>query len=742
MGKKAVSLKAKIFVTVISAIIIQFLLCVVLFNYFGNFEYIDRKTSRNISLIAASRSEKLESCLLSSAKETQKEAEYLARDIEKLLESSKNETIVTLAETDEQQAEGDTFSSSFQSISGNMPKIRTITAVAEDKLLDIMDNETVSGAFIILDTSASQNPASHSALYLRKTENGISVIYGNNAKKSFDKSFKVADEIDFSIENDETGVSFSFYSMPATYKRKSLAHSDSDFSYWAGPHSVFENDGKVISYSSPIIASDGTFIGIIGFEISEDTMKKLMPDYELASGTRSGYLLFDRSNGRIDIVSSIKTGTIEPSEEKMLNVSTSKLDDKYGDNAIFVEQPDGRNCYIYKNTLDIYDSNSYFADSEAWLLVGVVPEKFISGESSAMKSLSFITIGSSALIALLIAIIVTNLITSPVAKLMKTVENTDKSKNAVLERVNINEIDKLSGMIEEYSAELTTRLTKNSKIIDLTNTPIATFEVDKKSDKVFVSNSIVNILQLNPAIIVNGYIDKREWAEIYDKITSPDNASYAGSHHINKEKDNEETGQWIKINTFENSDYIIGVITDITAEILERKRIEYERNYDSLTGIINRRSFFIKTEKILSECKNAVVALWDISNLKYINETYGHENGDKLIKAATLVLDSVSNEKNAITARLSGDEFVTIIFGNDDVMSYKTEIKNLYELLTNVVVTTPDDTEIRVEVAVGTACFPTDAKDIKGLLRCTDSTLLLNKNENGRHSNGIFEYKE
>ena len=69
------------------------------------------------------------------------------------------------------------------------------------------------------------------------------------------------------------------------------------------------------------------------------------------------------------------------------------------------------------------------------------------------------------------------------------------------------------------------------------------------------------------------------------------------------------------------------------------------------------------------------------------------------------------------------------------------EVRNLYELLSNVVVETPDGEEIRIEAAVGTACYPFDAPDIKGLLRCTDSTLLNNKNENGRHSDGIFEYK-
>ncbi|MBQ7958548.1 MAG: GGDEF domain-containing protein, partial [Oscillospiraceae bacterium] len=317
----------------------------------------------------------------------------------------------------------------------------------------------------------------------------------------------------------------------------------------------------------------------------------------------------------------------------------------------------------------------------------------------------------------------------------------DRSKSLVLERVGIKEIDKLSEVIESYSEDIIINSAKKSKIVDLISNPIATFEISKNEDKVFVSNSIVNILQLNPAIIINGYINKKEWDEIYADLTSSENISYEGSYHVNKEAGNENSGQWLKINTYESDKYIIGVITDISEQILERKRIEYERSHDALTGIINRRTFLLRTEEILNNCKNAVVALWDIKNIKFINNKYGHENGDKLIKAATRVLDSVSNDRHTITARLSGDEFVTIFFGEKDVSAYKNEVRNLYELLSNVVVETPDGEEIRIEAAVGTACYPFDAPDIKGLLRCTDSTLLNNKNENGRHSDGIFEYK-
>lgn len=736
MGKKAISLKTTFFIVTIIAIVIQFILNAILYHSLGNFEYIDQKMSKEVYSETLNAYKQLETSLTTPAKSLDIEASYIAESIEAAVMSGNNMPLS--AEVDETTS----FAERFDSLSGNSVKITSITASAEKSLLSILSDDTISGAFIILDTNVSKKEGSHSALYLRKTDKGVSVIYGNNAKTSLDRTRKIADEIDFSLENEETGVLYSFYSKPALYKKKSMAHSSESFTYWAAPHRLFEGEERVVSYSRPVVSSDGTFIGVIGFEVSEKTIKSFLPADSLGFGD-SGYALFDRSNGMINLSNAIATGVSITDIETISHPVIVTLSPDYGQNVSTLEAEDGKRSYLYTHHLDFYDEQSYFAESEEWMLVGTVPESYITKHSTTVKGLSVIIMATAMLVAILISVFVITITTSKTSKLSKTVENlkNDRSKSLVLERVGIKEIDTLSEVIESYSESVSVNSAKKSKIVDLISNPIATFEISKNEDKVFVSNSIVNILQLNPAIIINGYINKKEWDEIYNNITASENISYEGSYHVNKEAGNETGGQWLKINTYESEKYIIGVITDISEQILERKRIEYERSHDALTGIINRRTFLLRTEEILGNCKNAVVALWDIKNIKFINNKYGHENGDKLIKAATRVLDSVSNDRHTITARLSGDEFVTIFFGEKDVSFYKKEVKNLYELLSNVVIETPDGTEIKIEAAVGTACYPFDAPDIKGLLRCTDSTLLNNKNENGRHSDGIFEYK-
>ena len=219
MGKKAVSLKTKLFIITTIVIIVQFILNIVLYHSLGNFEYIDQKMSKEVYSETLNAYNQLQTTLTTPAKSLDREANYIAESIEAVVMSENNMPLS--AEADEEI----TFSEKFDSLSGNSPKITSITASVEKSLLSVLSDDNISGAFIILDTNVSKKENSHSALYLRKTDKGVSVIYGNNAKTSLDRTRKIADEIDFSLENEETGISYSFYSKPALYKKKSLAHS-------------------------------------------------------------------------------------------------------------------------------------------------------------------------------------------------------------------------------------------------------------------------------------------------------------------------------------------------------------------------------------------------------------------------------------------------------------------------------------------------------------------------------------
>ena len=94
-------------------------------------------------------------------------------------------------------------------------------------------------------------------------------------------------------------------------------------------------------------------------------------------------------------------------------------------------------------------------------------------------------------------------------------------------------------------------------------------------------------------------------------------------------------------------------------EVLEDMHIR-----DSLTGIYNRRGFYKNAMQLIKRCRshreNAIIYSIDMDGLKFINDTFGHTEGDKAIKAVSDTLVKCSGER-AICARFGGDEFAVIM---------------------------------------------------------------------------------
>ncbi|MDF2844091.1 MAG: diguanylate cyclase/phosphodiesterase with sensor [Herbinix sp.] len=137
---------------------------------------------------------------------------------------------------------------------------------------------------------------------------------------------------------------------------------------------------------------------------------------------------------------------------------------------------------------------------------------------------------------------------------------------------------------------------------------------------------------------------------------------------------------WVTAN-YELIDYhgekcILTGIMDITEIRKNEEELSHYASTDALTGILNRRMGLKKLEELLEEAKDSpigfVLCFLDINNLKKVNDTYGHTEGDRYIITLCEIIQSKLQEED-IFFRFGGDEFI-IIFRDKD----RTQAENIW----------------------------------------------------------------
>lgn len=109
---------------------------------------------------------------------------------------------------------------------------------------------------------------------------------------------------------------------------------------------------------------------------------------------------------------------------------------------------------------------------------------------------------------------------------------------------------------------------------------------------------------------------------------------------------------------------------DLATEELQRLNVMLERQAttDSLTGICNRRKFLEMLQAKIQEAQRygmpLALVFFDIDHFKTINDTYGHEAGDKVLQELTRIVTGMIRQTDTF-ARFGGEEFVIIVYNND-----------------------------------------------------------------------------
>ncbi|TLY21426.1 MAG: GGDEF domain-containing response regulator [Nitrospirae bacterium] len=169
---------------------------------------------------------------------------------------------------------------------------------------------------------------------------------------------------------------------------------------------------------------------------------------------------------------------------------------------------------------------------------------------------------------------------------------------------------------------------------------------------------------------------------------------------------------------------------------IERKRSEehltYLAQYDHLTGLVNRTLFRDRLVQAMARCKRMQqpigLMLLDLDRFKAVNDTFGHDMGDELLKAVSERLKTCVREVDTV-ARMGGDEFTIILEGASSEQSILVVAKRITEFIA-----TPFELKghhISVGVSIGITTYPHDDYPADELLKHADTAMYRAKQQGG-----------
>ena len=175
--------------------------------------------------------------------------------------------------------------------------------------------------------------------------------------------------------------------------------------------------------------------------------------------------------------------------------------------------------------------------------------------------------------------------------------------------------------------------------------------------------------------------------------------------------------------------YFVCDIVDITERKISEQVLKYLATHDPLTGLPNRTLFSDRLHHALllasrSNTKIAVMFI-DLDGFKSINDAFGHEMGDQVLKRIAQRLNNCVRKSDTI-ARFSGDEFTLII---ENITNSNAAALIAAKILKQLSIPLMEhDQQITITASIGISIYPTDGKDEKSLLKKADEAMYQVKN--------------
>lgn len=645
--------------------------------------------------------------------------------------------------------------------SGTSP---TLDAELGKKMIDMLDLMKTSGAFVAFNEKSENNI--RQVLHLKDSNENIR--FSNNSDITMKTgSDKIAEDLGISLESswqpyeklDLPTADPSIYNTILIYAKLQNANEYKDHGFWLSPIEDFRDPERNIYYVQPIYNNQtNELFCVIGIEISQKIIDNLLKYAHLSDSDKTAYLLVsDQDQSQVGIHFHVITSK-GPYIQRLIKNSTlsaNMIQNKYYDQNSKVQ--DSRHLYqIHSNNnekliaiprpvrLAVKDLQQ---DSNRWYLMAIVDKKEIERYSHELKNSFYEMVLLSLFIGIILIYLVSRIITYPLIMLSDRIKKfNDHEHLKEVDRLNIVEIDHLIETIEALSNRLVRSSKKFQRIVESASVPLVAIEVDRANDTVYRLGSISSIFpeyaseeHFEEKMTLDEY---RKWkykflenCELIEKSDSIETDSqilifkktYGERNHyikiISKKIEHYEL-QHHPFDLFdEQREVVLQIIMDHTKEMEERIKIQNERDFDTLTGLLNRLSFQNSVQNFIAQDpvhnKKAAMIMWDLDNLKYVNDTYGHDRGDEYLQLAGKALSTLKAE-NVYVARVSGDEFFVFMEYDGDKEVVRKTVDKIKEQLFESTLNISASTKVKVRATTGITWYPEDSTKYDELKKFAD----------------------
>ena len=234
------------------------------------------------------------------------------------------------------------------------------------------------------------------------------------------------------------------------------------------------------------------------------------------------------------------------------------------------------------------------------------------------------------------------------------------------------------------------------------------------------------VLGRNPRLLRSGQQDAAFYAVMWRDL---EEQGYWQGDLWNRRKDGEDFAESLTISAVRDAkgrtQNYVALFSDITEQKHYQQHIEHIAHYDALTGLPNRVLLADRLHQNMAQSLRheslLAVAYLDLDGFKAINDSHGHEMGDKLLVAVASRMKQAVREGDTV-ARMGGDEFVAVLQDLADIEASVPLLQRLLDAASQPVLV--DDLALQVSASIGVTFFPQlDNTDADHLLRQADQAM-------------------